>query len=50
MPYVNVVLDVGAAMNALRTVWNYPEEYKNVIVHLRSFHFLKKNFQVSLFV
>ena len=28
MPYVNVVLDVGAAINALRTVWNYPEEYK----------------------
>ena len=50
MPYVNVVLDVGAAMNALRTVWNYPEEYKNVIIHLGSFHFLKENFQVSLFV
>ena len=50
MPYVNVDIDVGAAMNALRTVWNYPEEYKNVIIHLRSFHFLKENFQVSLFV
>ena len=50
MPYVNVVLDVGAAMNALRTVWNYPEEYKNVIIHLGSFHFLKESFQVNLFV
>ena len=28
MPYVIVVLDVGAAMKALRTVWNYPKEYK----------------------
>ena len=28
MPYMNVVLDVVAAMNALRTVWNYPKECK----------------------
>lgn len=28
MPYVIVVLDVGAAMKPLRTVWNYPKEYK----------------------
>ena len=48
--YVNVVLDVEAAMNALGTVWNYSEEYKNVIIHLGTFHFLKENFQVSLFV
>ena len=50
MPYVNVVLELGAAINALRTVWKYPEENKNVIIHLGSFHFLKQNFQVSLFV
>ena len=48
--YVNVDLDVGEAMNALRTVWNYPEECKNVIIHLESFHFLKEGFQVNLFV
>ena len=48
--YVNVVLDVEAAMNALGTVWNYSEEYKNVIIHLGTFQFLKENFQVSLFV
>ena len=48
--YVNVDLDVGVAMNALRTVWNYPEEYKNAVIHLGSFHFLKESFQVSLFL
>lgn len=49
MPYVNVSLDVGAAMNAYLLTWNEPESFKNVIIHLGSFHFLKENFQVSLF-
>ena len=39
MSYVNVVHDVGAVMNVLRTIWSYPEEYKNI--HLGSFHFSK---------
>ena len=42
MPCMNVVLDVGAAMNALRTIWNYPQEYKNVIIYLGVFTFSKK--------
>ena len=46
MPYVNVTLDVGAATNAYKTIWNVSEMYKNVIIHLGSFHFLKENFQV----
>ena len=46
MPYVNVTLDVGAAISAYKTIWNFPEMYKNVIIHLGSFHFLKENFQV----
>ena len=28
--------------------WNEPEVLKNVIMHLRSFHFLRGNFQVSV--
>ena len=48
MPFVNVTLDVGAAINAYKTVWTYPEEYKNVIIHLGCFHFLKENFQVYI--
>ena len=26
MPYVNVTLDVGAAVNAYKVIWNYPEK------------------------
>lgn len=48
MPYVNVTLDVGAAINAFKTVWNHPDVYKNVVIHLGGFHFLKENFQVSI--
>ena len=49
MPYVNITLDVGAAINAYNTIRNFPEMYKNVIIHLGSFHFLKENFQVWFF-
>ena len=44
MPYVNVTLDVGAAMNAYKLCWNYPERFNNVLIHLDDFHFLKENF------
>ena len=47
MPYINVTLDVGAAINAYKYIWNHKEEYKNAVVHLGSFHFIKENFQVS---
>ena len=33
MPYVNVSLDVGAAMNAYLLTWNEPEVFKNIIIH-----------------
>ena len=46
MYYANITLDVGAAIKAYKTVWSYPEKFKNVIIHFGSFHFLKKNFQV----
>lgn len=48
MPYVNITLDVGAAMNAFLIKWNQPEVYRNIIIHLRYFHFLKENFQVKI--
>ena len=46
MPYVNVTLDVGAAMNAERVLWNYPSKFQNVIIHFADFHFMKENFGV----
>ena len=47
MPFVNVILDVGAVMNAYKFVWSNLERFQNVIIHLGDFHFIKENFQVS---
>ena len=47
MPYVNVTVDVGAAINAYKTIWYLPNQYHNIVIHLGSFHFLKENFKVS---
>ena len=50
MPYVNITLDVGAAMNAFKTAWNLLEEFSNVMIHLGDFYFMKKNLQVNIFL
>ena len=47
MPYVNITLDVGAAMNAYKLIWNFQERFRNVVIHLGDFHFMKENFQVK---
>ena len=47
MPYVSITLNVATSMNALRTVWNYPDEYKNVI-HLGCFKFFQRKFPNKL--
>ena len=41
MPYVNVSLDVGAAINASKYVWNFPVKFSNVAIH-----FIKKHFGI----
>ena len=46
MLHVNVTLHVRAAVNAYKLCWNYPERFKNVLIHLGDFIFLKKNFNV----
>ena len=46
MPYANITLDVGAAMNAYKVLWNHPERFKNVVIHLGDFHFMKEVFGV----
>ena len=48
MPYVNVTLDVGAAVNAFKVVWNYTDDFENVLLHLGDFHFMKENFKVCI--
>ena len=49
MPYVNITLDMDAAINAFKVLWNRKEEFKSVAIHLGDFHFMKKNFQASFF-
>ena len=46
MPYVNITLDVDAAMSAFKLLSNYPEKFGNVIIHLGDFHFIKENFSL----
>ena len=43
MPYVNITLYVGAAMNAQSN----QARFDNIVIHLGDFHFMKENFQVS---
>lgn len=49
MKYVNITLDVGAAINAYKTIWSHPDKFGNVIIHLGDFHFIKENFLVRFF-
>ena len=46
MPYVNITLDVGAAINGYKLLWNYPVSFRNVVIPLGDFHFMKENFKV----
>ena len=46
MPYVNITLDVGAAINAYKFLWSNQDFLSNVVIHLGDFHFMKENFQV----
>ena len=48
MPYVNITLDVGAAINAYKFLWSNQDSLGNVVIHLGDFHFMKENFQVSM--
>ena len=47
MKLVNITLDVDAGINAYLVIWNNPVLFKNIIIHLGSFHFLKENLQVN---
>ncbi len=46
MPYANITLDVGAAMNAYKVLWNHPERFETVVIHLGDFHYMKEVFGV----
>ena len=45
MSYANVTLDVGAAINAYKVLWNYEDKFKkSIVIHLGDFHFIKERF------
>ena len=46
MPYINITLVVGAAINAFKVIWNHPMLFDNIVVHLGDFQFIKKFFNV----
>ena len=46
MPYVSLTLDVGAAINTWKQIWNCPELYRNVLIQLGDFHYLTDNFAI----
>ena len=45
VPYVNVTLDVGAAINAYKVLWKYFQQFSNVIIHPGVLHVIKENFK-----
>ena len=49
MKFVKVTLDCGAAINAFKTIWQYPLKFSNVVIRLGDFHFMKENFLVKFF-
>ena len=46
MPYVNITLDVEAAINAYKLIWNFQDRFSNIVIPLGDFLFMKENFQV----
>ena len=44
--YANITFDIGAAMNACKVLWNYPDKFKNIVIHLGDFHFIKEVFAI----
>ena len=46
MTYTNITIDGGAALKFYHVLWNNPEEFKNVIIHLGDFHGLQEFFGI----
>ena len=38
-------MNVGAAINAFKVLWTYPEIFSNPAIYLEDFHFMKENFK-----
>ena len=44
IPSANITFDIGVAMNAFKVLWNYPEKFSNIVLHLGDFHYTKEGF------
>ena len=47
MKYTRIVLDCGAPIKAYHALWNNPDRFKNIVIHLGDFHTMQA-FLVSL--
>ena len=50
MSYVNITLDVGAAINAYKYLWNNYNIFNTVVIYFGDFHLMTENFKVNLFL
>ena len=44
MKYTHITLDCGAAMKAYHVLWNNPDRFKHIIIHLGDFHTMQAYF------
>ena len=44
MKYTHITLDVGAAINAYHVIWNNPNLWSDIIIHLGDFHAINAYF------
>ena len=44
MKYTHITLDCGAAMKAYHVLWNNPDRFKHIIIHLGDFHTMQAHF------
>ena len=40
--YVSVVMYMGAAIDANKIIWNFPEKFGNIVIQTGDFHLMKK--------
>ena len=46
MPSANIMFETGAAINAFKVIWNNPEKFSNIVIHLGDFHWMKEVFAI----
>ena len=46
MKYTHITMDCGAAIKAYHVLWNNPERFGKIILHLGGFHFMQAFFGV----